>query len=179
MAGISSKALNGVAENKFKFNDATELESKEFSDGSGLELYATEFRSYNAQIGRFHQIDPLTEFSLNWSGYSYVQNNPILFNDPYGLDTLRRNADGSLPTARVDGSKLQDVDVILGENGLVASYYNGESWQAPKELEGVTVTSSTKKKKKTLLHKHHGWIKLCRNWARMKINVQENTIQRL
>ena len=145
MAGISSKAAGGL-ENKRKFNDGTELENKEFSDGSGLELYATEFRSYDAQIGRFHQIDPLTEFSFNWSGYSFVQNNPILFNDPYGLDTLRRNADGSLPTARVDGSKLQDVDVILGENGQVANYYNGESWQAPKELEGVTVTSSPKKK---------------------------------
>jgi uncharacterized protein (TIGR02594 family) len=145
MAGISSKAAGGI-ENKRKFNDGTELESGEFSDGSGLELYATEFRSYDAQIGRFHQIDPLVEFSFNWSGYSFVQNNPILYNDPLGLDTLKRNGDGSLPTARVDGSKLQDVDVILGKDGELSNYYNGESWQAPQELENVTVTASAKKK---------------------------------
>ena len=133
MAGISSKAAGGI-ENKRKFNDGTELENKEFSDGSGLDLYSTEFRSYDAQIGRFHQIDPLAEFTFNWSGYTFVQNNPILFNDPLGLDTLKRNSEGALPTTRADGSKLQDVDVVLGENGQVANYYSGESWQAPKEL---------------------------------------------
>jgi uncharacterized protein (TIGR02594 family) len=145
MAGISSKAA-GKLENRRKFNDGTELENKEFSDGSGLELYSTEFRSYDAQIGRFHQIDPLAEFSFNRSAYTFVQNNPILYNDPLGLDTLKGNADGSLPTTRVDGSKLQDVDVILGKNGQLVNYYNGESWQAPKELENVTVSASPKKK---------------------------------
>jgi uncharacterized protein (TIGR02594 family) len=144
MAGISSKALNGAAENIKKFNDGTELESKEFSDGSGLELYSTEFRSYDPQIGRFHQVDPLAEFSFNWSGYSFVQNNPILFNDPLGLDTLRRNADGSLPTQRPDGSNLQDIDVVLGSNGAVENYYNGQSWQAPKDLDNITVTGKKK-----------------------------------
>ena len=147
MAGISRKALNfGGVENKRKFNEGTELDSKEFTDGSGLDFYSTEFRSYDAQIGRFIQIDPLAEFSFNWSAYTFVQNNPILFNDPLGLDTLKRNVDGSLPTTRADGSKLQDVDVILGKKGQVENYYNGESWQAPKELENVTVTSSPKKK---------------------------------
>jgi len=85
MAGISSKALNGLAEDKTKFNDGTELESKEFGDGNGLDFYSTTFRSYDPQIGRFHQLDPITDLLEKWSPYAFANDNPILFNDPLGL----------------------------------------------------------------------------------------------
>lgn len=52
MAGISWKAAGGIR-NNYKFNDGTESEDKEFNDGSGLDLYATDFRRYDPQIGRF------------------------------------------------------------------------------------------------------------------------------
>ncbi len=79
MAGISS------VENRRKFNDGTELENKEFSDASGLEWYATSYRSLDAQIGRFWQIDPFAEAIENLSPYVFANNNPIFLNDPYGL----------------------------------------------------------------------------------------------
>jgi len=85
MAGISSKALAfGNPENKYKYNSKEE-QRKEFSDGSGLELYDAHYRTFDPQIGRFHQLDPLEGLSLNLSPYAFVGNNPVSFNDPWGL----------------------------------------------------------------------------------------------
>lgn len=94
MAGISSKALSfGGTENKYKANGGVELQNKEFSDGSGLELYDATFRMYDAQIGRFHQIDPLADALEDQSPFSFVHNNPISFSDPLGLiDSLPKVA---------------------------------------------------------------------------------------
>jgi len=86
MAGISDKALKTpYAENKYRFNDGSELQNKEFSDGSGLEMYDANFRGYDTQLGRFWQIDPLGELSEDWSPYTFASDNPILLNDPLGL----------------------------------------------------------------------------------------------
>ncbi len=126
MSGISSKAAGGI-ENRYKFNDGTER-----TTDLDLNWDETDFRSYDAQIGRFHQIDPLGGITHNWSPYAYVLDNPLLYNDPLGLDTLNRNKDGSLP------SKANVNDIIVNPFGATL-YYNGESWQETKDLQEVTV----------------------------------------
>ncbi|MBV7531175.1 DUF6443 domain-containing protein [Chitinophaga sp. sic0106] len=86
MAGLSSSALMGdqYPINRRKYN-GNELQSNEFSDGSGLELYDFNARTYDPQLGRFIQIDPLLEMNQeDVTPYHFALNNPARFNDPDG-----------------------------------------------------------------------------------------------
>jgi RHS repeat-associated protein len=78
-----SIALNGSAENKFKFNGKEE-QRKEFADGSGLEWLDYGARMYDNLIGRFFNVHPKVSKMPGVSPYVFCFNNPLIYVDPDG-----------------------------------------------------------------------------------------------
>jgi len=108
MAGISSNALKGAnyPENRKKYNEK-ELQSGEFSDHSGLELYDYGARMQDPQLGRWWVVDPKASKMPSWSPYSAFYNNPIRFIDPYGQEPTPTEA--ARMAAHVYGDKKNGI----------------------------------------------------------------------
>jgi RHS repeat-associated protein len=117
--GLNSKAVGFGTnpQNRDKYN-GKELQSKEFNDGSGLEDYDFGARNYDPQIGRWFNIDPLSDVSRRWSPYCYVYNNPLIFTDPNGMFGDYYKKDGSyLGSDGINDNKLYAVE----NNGVKSS----------------------------------------------------------
>ncbi len=84
MNWISSKAA-GSLKNKYGVT-TKEKQNEEFIDGSGLEWNDFGARMQDPQIGRWHNIDLLSEKYANITVYNYCNNNPIKFTDPTGME---------------------------------------------------------------------------------------------
>jgi len=117
MAGISSKVA-GKLNNKKGYN-GNELQNKEFSDGSGLEVYDFNARTYDPQIGRFIQIDPLLDDNQeSFAPYHFSFNNPIRYSDADGKapdDIVVQGANNSSITIKTD---LIDIKVDASSLGV-------------------------------------------------------------
>jgi RHS repeat-associated protein len=85
IAAISSKKLGDV--NEGKLNNPYQYNDKEMLDeDAGLNWYDYGFRNYDPQIGRFPQLDPLTDDFPFLTPYQYASNDPIANIDIDGLE---------------------------------------------------------------------------------------------
>ncbi|MEO5890619.1 MAG: DUF6443 domain-containing protein [Ferruginibacter sp.] len=107
IATLSARSF-GKLENKYKFN-GKELQSKEFSDGSGLDWEDYGARMYDNILARWVVTDPLSEKSRRWSTYNYCYNNPLKFVDPDGMaSALYQSPEGQLYDTRSDNENKDD-----------------------------------------------------------------------
>ncbi len=94
--GLGMKGLDYVApspnkENKFTFN------GKEKQTEFGLNHYDFGARGFDYQINRTTTLNPHADRYVNVSPYSFLNNNPLRFIDPTGMDVEDGfNEDGTL-----------------------------------------------------------------------------------
>ena len=77
-------------------------------------------RMYNPRLGRFFNMDPLSEMSFNLTPYRYSGNNPIIFKDPNGLwEFQTSNGENSRTNLSLNKSNDKDnLDSFKKESGL-------------------------------------------------------------
>ena len=90
---------------------------KEFDTKKGLNWYDYGARHYDAALGRFTTVDPLSERYYSIGMYAYCNNNPVRYIDPTGMFTSPiYDEEGKL--LGTDDEGLQGVAIIMSKSNF-------------------------------------------------------------
>lgn len=109
--------------NKYLYN-GKEHQNDVFGSSS-LNWYDYGARFYDPQIGRWHSVDLMAEKHYDFNPYNYVLNNPLLFIDPFGMDTTIYILDQA---TNPNNKREYTADVYIDIDGKVIGPYRGSSY---------------------------------------------------
>ena len=111
MNGLDYRTRDIDKKNLYLYN------GKELQEDFGLDWYDYGARFYDAQLARFHTVDPKAEELSFQSLYVYANNNPILFVDLNGENAWEPNGDGTWTAQKGDGawSLAKDAGITFKE----------------------------------------------------------------
>ncbi len=120
MAGIEKQ---GRPEHKFQYN------GKEKQEEFGLNWLDYGARMYDAQLGRWHSVDPLADEAFDWTPYRYGFNNPIKYIDPDGRYEFTEE------TSKEDRERI--TAIINQTQSFLLSEDGAEALEAFTQLSGI------------------------------------------
>ena len=137
--------LTGIERYGYPEDFKLQYNSKERIDEYGLNWTDYGARMYDAQLGRWHSVDPHAENYVNISPYAYVDNNPVNNIDPDGRDIIYKS---SSVTNKLTGITTITVTTsvsmkLLNNSSLSTSDFNSRVNEFQKELAS-SLTGSNK-----------------------------------
>src|SRR5690606_25789193 len=139
--GLKHEGYNEVPGDGYKYK----FLNKEYEDSFALNVTETDYRQYDAALGRFNVIDMLSEMAPDHTPYRYGFNNPVFWQDASGLfeteeqarnfalengiknykltfDSESRSYTLTIIGGEFDGRSFYDFsellpDVLVGQNG--------------------------------------------------------------
>ncbi len=101
---------------------------KELDTKVGLNWYDYGARHYDAVLGRFLTIDPLSEKHYSNSSYTYCLNNPLIYIDPLGKDTVLVQDINVRPNDKGIKGETYTAIIDVIKNGEIVGTYRGSSY---------------------------------------------------
>ncbi|MCG8724248.1 hypothetical protein G1K63_12075, partial [Tenacibaculum finnmarkense] len=132
---IKNIGIGNASAQKFGFG------GKELQDELNLDWYDVSARNYDPALGRWMNLDPLSEDMRRHSPYNYAFDNPVYFIDSDGMkpnDRWKSGEDGTLTWVNNDGGDTTDYVDNVDSSGNVTST---DTYSVETEVTGISYTS--------------------------------------
>src|SRR5690606_14223660 len=101
--GLKHEGYNDLPSDGYKYK----LLNREYEDSFGLNVTETDYRQYDAALGRFNVMDALSEMAPDHTPYRYGFNNPVVFSDPLGLFESYETAEEYRKSNKLFGATIE------------------------------------------------------------------------